>query len=464
MAPHAIPSQLPNCPVYLSKPDISKRLSREETLQLKENESIAKAFEQSTKEFQEQQAKDNCTSLIDVVEKLQIDHPWHLIKHSGGIKICYIENLSNSCPQVKTALCLNEDMLLNVFVQSVKLSKIGSLLFPMQITKLSQIYQTCETVCSLKSFTATSEKRSFDLTLQLIISLLISLKPECEKFETVLSFVIDQLQLMTKRSFAYPYEFLIFASILQNISPSAYRFLRSSGNLILPCLSTIRKVTLHSTLSPSNEQSDETFLFYITQKFKALQACDKTVNLLIDEIHLSSFFDYKGGTIVGSAHDNINAATSAFAFMVTSIFSNYKDVVHVLPARKIDAQLLFEIIKKTINSLEKIGFRVISVITDNNAINRKAMSSYVSPPKLSVTYPHPSEPTRPLFFILDSVHILKCARNNWLNQKNIGKCFTFPPFQFGDICTSQSSDVSASFSSLKELHQMESDYLIKYAY
>ena len=242
---------------------------------MKENESIAKAFEQSTKEFQEQQAKDNCTSLIDVVEKLQIDHPWHLIKHSGGIKICYIENLSNSCPQVKAALCLNEDMLLNVFVQSVKLSKIGSLLFPMQITKLSQIYQTCETVCSLKSFTATSEKRSFDLTLQLIISLLISLKPECEKFESVLSFVIDQLQLMTKRSFAYPYEFLIFASILQNISPSAYRFLRSSGNLILPCLSTIRKVTLHSTLSPSNEQSDKTFLFYITQKFKALQACDK---------------------------------------------------------------------------------------------------------------------------------------------------------------------------------------------
>ena len=131
---------------------------------------------------------------------------------------------------------------------------------------------------------------------------------------------------------------LIFSSIFHNISPSAYRFLLTTGNIILPCLSTIRKVTLQSTLSPANEQTDETFLFYINQKFKLLNSNDKMVSLLMDEIHLSSYFDYKGGGIVGAAYNTINAAASAFAFMISSIFFSYKDVVYVLPDCKIDAQ------------------------------------------------------------------------------------------------------------------------------
>ena len=58
---------------------------------------------------------------------------------------------------------------------------------------------------------------------------------------------------------------------------------------------------------------------------------DTTVSLLVDEIHLKSYFYFKGGNIVGLS-DNINeAATSAFAFMLSSVFSQYRDVVHVMP-------------------------------------------------------------------------------------------------------------------------------------
>ena len=141
-------------------------------------------------------------------------------------------------------------------------------------------------------------------------------------------------------------------------------------------------------------------MFYVTQKFKFLQSNDKTVNFLIDVIHLSSFFDYKSGAIIGAAHDKIDAATSAFAFVITSIFSDFKDVVYVLPARKMDAKFLFKLIKNTVESLKKIGFKVTSVVTDNNSINRKAMSSFASPPQLSI---HAS---CPLFCTLDSSFIL----------------------------------------------------------
>ena len=58
---------------------------------------------------------------------------------------------------------------------------------------------------------------------------------------------------------------------------------------------------------------------------------DTTVSLLIDEIHLKPYFDYIGNIV--SLYDNSNeAVTSAFAFMLSSVFSQYKDV-HVMPTK-----------------------------------------------------------------------------------------------------------------------------------
>ena len=36
--------------------------------------------------------------------------------------------------------------------------------------------------------------------------------------------------------------------------------------------------------------------------------------------------------------------------------------------------------------------------------------------------------SRPLLFLFDSVHILKCIRNNWLGQKDTSKYMLFPKF------------------------------------
>ena len=217
-------------------------------------------------------------------------------------------------------------------------------------------------------------------------------------------------------------------------------------------------------MSPLVEQTEKTFLFYIKQKFRILTS-DTTVMLLVDEIHLKSFFDYKGGTVVGSSFNNCTAAAkSAFAFMISSVFSNYKDVVHLLPISKISAEDLHSVLKKFICDLENIGFKVIAAITDNNAINRKAMSHFAVPSKLSIAYPHPYN-KRPLFFIFDSVHILKCIRNNRLNLKSYDKCFALPHFQLDDISTKPqiTRHAIASFNSLKQLHNAECDSLIKFA-
>ncbi|GFU78852.1 putative transposable element [Trichonephila clavipes] len=129
------------------------------------------------------------------------------------------------------------------------------------------------------------------------------------------------------------------------------------------------------------------------------------------------------------AYNGEQAATSAYVFMIQSLLSPLEEIVHIMPVKKIDGEKLFAVKKKTIVELDGIGFKVIGVVSDNNSINRKAMSNFSVPPKLSIIYPHPSDSSNPLFFVIDSVHIFKCIRNNWINQKNAGQCFYFPDFE-----------------------------------
>ena len=98
-------------------------------------------------------------------------------------------------------------------------------------------------------------------------------------------------------------------------------------------------------------------MFYIKQKFRDLSSSDCTVMLLVDEIYLKSFFDYKGGNIVGTSFNcPSEAAKSALTFMISSVFSAYKDVVHVLPISKLIAGDLHAMMKKIVCGLENVGF------------------------------------------------------------------------------------------------------------
>ena len=149
--------------------------------------------------------------------------------------------------------------------------------------------------------------------------------------------------------------------------------------------------------------------------------------------------------------------------MLSSVFSQYKDGVHVMPTKCLKAENLFDIVKCIIIGLEKIDFQVLSIITDHNATNKKAISFFWSPPKLFIVYPHAVMKYRPLFFLFDSVHILKCIRNNWLGQKDASKCMVFPKF-----CHIRNHELdsiqSTLFCTLQKLPVEKSQSILKYCY
>ena len=57
-----------------------------------------------------------------------------------------MDSTGKTCPNIKAALCANEQMHLEVCVYSVKLAKLAGLQLPPKIAKLSEIYQICESI------------------------------------------------------------------------------------------------------------------------------------------------------------------------------------------------------------------------------------------------------------------------------------------------------------------------------
>jgi len=59
--------------------------------------------------------------------------------------------------------------------------------------------------------------------------------------------------------------------------------------------------------------------------------------------------------------------------------------------------------------------------------------------------------------LFDSVHLLKCIRNNWINQADTSQTFTFPDLDKNTLIR------RACFADLKKLHSFEETRIVKLA-
>lgn len=459
----AIPSLFPNCPSYLSRPTTVVREGPEEKRLRLEGESLQEAIRQSVEAHEEEKKKNNISTFEDLLTALtsfQTNTFWtKLVTHD---KVLFLNFDSQEAPTVRFSVTVSADLIVKVFVGDVQLNKLGTLVLPVCLCDLREIDKVLTAVQSLAGNFSNSEER-LQIVLKKTVETLDELASQSFPHEwqvEVVKFVKQQVGILLSRTSRYPADLLVFASLVFTISPHAYRFIRSTSKLKLPHPDTIRRVCGSYRVNPCSEQQDALFLSYAKRLAVGMDDHEKTVTLVMDEIHLQPYIDYKGGGLVGMATNSQNAAKTAYVFMIQSLLSSSKDVVHILPVAKIDAIQLHQFLRELINGLEATGFRVIAVVSDNNSINGKAMSFFSEPRKVDTVYKHPSDQSRPLFFILDSVHVLKCIRNNWLNQRNSGKCMFFPDI---NGLPDKPCVLTASFNTLLELHERERNELVRLA-
>lgn len=305
LAKGAVPCILPGCPLCLSSPPVKPRKSREEKIQEAENASLSAAIELSNELYERQREEISCYTLADITKKFQPPLPWESMQRPSTYTFYQTTHSDDHGPSISCAIHITEDMQASAFLHQVPLPQLDSFTFPHPIKTIPEIHSLMEKLSTLaeSESPSTPDDIRTTLTIQLVFHLLTSIRDSTtSRIASVLWFICEQLNLLINSRITYSPDFLIFASIFHNVSPHAYRFLRESGKCILPSYSTIRRVTLSSSMSPSSEQSPQIFLHYIRQKCKNLSTGDKTVILLIDEIHLKPYFDYVGGHVVGAAH------------------------------------------------------------------------------------------------------------------------------------------------------------------
>ena len=79
---------------------------------------------------------------------------------------------------------------------------------------------------------------------------------------------------------------------------------------------------------------------------------------------------------------------------------------------------LHQLILQMINNVTKAGFRIISLISDNNIINRNSFKLLSGTDVLKPYIINPVNREDTIYIIFDSVHLFKCVQNNLINLKN----------------------------------------------
>ncbi|XP_037277448.2 uncharacterized protein LOC119170405 [Rhipicephalus microplus] len=390
----AVPSVFPNCPAYLSAPAATSREAPAEKRMRLEAASLREAIANSLETHEEEETKhkfDTFQALLECLPQMKLSNFWSVISRPACIH--FLNLALEDAPRVLLSITVLEDLTVKVHCQDVQLTTIDGIgAIPHKVNDIRCLTRLLDSVESLHGELSCKHEDKIEGLLKLAFSLLEDAS-NCELADVerlnAIRFLKEQVSLLLVRhskQSRYSPEFLVLSSILFTISPHAYRFLRSTGNVRLPHPSTIRRVCNSYNVSPEAEQQGASFLSYAKKLVTTMKEHEKIVVLMMDEIHLQPYFDYKGGTIVGAASNSPNAAKTAHVFMMQSLLSSQKNVVHILPVERINAEELHTLLRSIITQLENVGLRIIAVITDNNSINRKTMSLFGAPCKLQSVY------------------------------------------------------------------------------
>lgn len=264
------------------------------------------------------------------------------------------------------------------------------------------------------------------------VALLKDQETDDSKKAKKLNFLTHQLQQLASKHFSMKdYCFAVEAFPSCN-----YELLREY--IVLPS-----KTKMHAIISSVNidELLAKTF-----QKVPKEQ--QKNVFLLVDEVKIRPTVAFSGGVLNGMAsNDPDSRATSMLCVMVKCLHRGPSVMVSVTPVHKLTASYQFSVVKTAAAKVERAGGIVLGSITDNHKVNQQYCKLFSRATDCSSQVIHPLDETRVWYLLFDTVHLLKCIRNNWITEK----------------CQRLTIDKKSvgSFSDVKKLYEAEKHSVLK---
>jgi THAP domain/Transposase protein len=469
LRPEAVPSIFPNLPQYLSKKvSLPRKSPDERRIEIISREDhLNEVFEKSDliKNFQD--LITNYNSNINISDSWTVKIVTDIENASSKI---YFYNLSLTKEPISIAnqISVDQNMVIKIFLNETELtcSDLSWILpFNLKLTRWSELENLLIRYKDPSSSVDESFKCLIEKGLCCLNKACSKITPEIleecsEDHRTDLNnihILINQMKLLILKKKRYSSDTVIMSFMLYTVSPCAYDLMRNY--LILPTKRYLQYLSsgfdVAPNMHPNTTDSDKSASNYLNYVSDSLKPHEKIVVLLIDEIYVSKRLDYRGKNIVGAASNDNTLATTILAFMICSAFGNFCEIVKLLPVHNIKGSEMTPVTKNVITLVQKCGFIVLDVITDNHRINRSMFSNLT---QNSTFFTNPDYPQSKIFVSYDFVHIFKNIINNWRNLKNLDNTFLYPSFDnFSQI-------KYAKFQDVKNVYIQEKDMVVKKAY
>ena len=117
-------------------------------------------------------------------------------------------------------------------------------------------------------------------------------------------------------------------------------------------------------------------------------------------------------------------ATSMLVLFVKGLFSSLEFAYAQFPCTDLVGPQMYDPVWEAVARLELCGFRVMALVCDGLAANRKLFRLHkpvtAAPTEITYKVKNPfADDGRDLYFICDPPHLIKCVRNAWANSKRL---------------------------------------------
>ena len=201
----------------------------------------------------------------------------------------------------------------------------------------------------------------------------------------------------------YSPEVIVRAFEYYATSRTLYNRLRKDYKL--PSVKVLQNLT-----SKVNNLSDKKF---IDEVFSNLEDRQKECIVMVDEIHVKKALSLHGGQLFGKARNNPSKLASAvLGIMIKCGFGGPTFVLKMIPVKGMKAEFLYEQVDQILKLIRSAGGKPSSIISDGNRVNKKFFKKFKTVDK------KPWLTEDGMYLLFDSVHLIKCIRNNWITEKS----------------------------------------------
>lgn len=153
--------------------------------------------------------------------------------------------------------------------------------------------------------------------------------------------------------------------------------------------------------------------------FGRLDILQRQCLLLIDEVKIRPRILFSGGYLNGFAKNNPSEkATAVLGIMIRCLHGGPSLMHSIIPVHKLTSDFQYKMVLQCALQVENAAGRVVGSITDNHKVNQNYCSTFKTEWLKPWKAVHPLDPDRTWFLIYDTVHLLKCIRNNWITEDN----------------------------------------------